>query len=99
MSTNPNVLFSGDFWTGFAQTPTPTPIVVTFSFPTAASGLPAQDDSTPGFTSATISTPSFVPFNAAEQAQAEKALAEWAGASQITFVQVAPGRATSTSRM
>ncbi len=88
--SDPSVLFSGDFWTGFAQTPTPTPIVVTFSFPTVATGLPTQDDSTPNFTAATPGT--FVPFSAAEQAQAIQALAEWAGASQITFVQVAPGQ-------
>jgi Ca2+-binding RTX toxin-like protein len=89
MATNPNVLYSGDFWTGFAQTPTPTPIVVTFSFPTS---LPSFDDNPPngGFTQATIN--SFTPFTAAEQTQAINALSEWATASQIIFVQVAPGQ-------
>lgn len=89
MSTNPNVLYSGDFWTGFAQTPTPTPIVVTFSFPTS---LPSFDDNPPnaGFTQATVN--SFTPFTAAEQAQAISALSEWASASQVIFVQVAPGQ-------
>lgn len=37
-NTDPSALYNGDFWTGFAQTPTATPVIVTFSFPTI--GLP-----------------------------------------------------------
>src|SRR5580692_30918 len=92
---DPSALYSGSFWTGFAQTPTPTPIVVTFSFPTT---LPSQEDFapvTPGsntnlFTSASDAT--FTGFTAAEQAQAIQAMSEWAGASQIVFVQVQAGQ-------
>ena len=86
-NTDPSALFSGDFWTGFSQSPTPTPVIVTYSFPTS---LPASDTSVPNFTAATDA--SFVPFSAAEQAQAIAALGEWAAASQIVFVQVAPGK-------
>ncbi len=46
-NSDPSALWSGDFWTGFAQTPTPTPVIVTFSFPTS---LPASDVSVPNFT-------------------------------------------------
>jgi len=88
MNNDPSALWSGDFWTGFAQTPTPTPIVVTFSFPTS---LPTQDQNIPGFTGPNTNA-SFTPFTSAEQAQAIKALSEWASASQIVFVQVAPGQ-------
>ena len=94
MSASVQELYSGTFWTGFAQNPTPTPIVVTFSFPTS---LPTQDDNIPA--SPTDPTPlinkdasGFTPFTADEQAQAISALSEWASASQIVFVQVAPGQ-------
>jgi len=80
-------LYGGWFWTGIAQTPTPTPVIVTYSFPTS---LPTSDTSVPNFTSATDS--SFVAFSAAEQAQAISALGEWAKGSDIVFVQVAPGK-------
>ena len=77
-------LLGGDYWNGIEVTG--KPIVVTFSFPTVA---PAYDSSAPGFTTTTSST--FTPFNAAEQAQALNALGQWASASGIVFVQVAPG--------
>jgi Ca2+-binding RTX toxin-like protein len=88
-NTDPTALFSGDFWTGFAQNPTPTPVIVTYSFPTALTGLPPSDMAVPNFTAA--SNASFVAFSPAEQAQAVAAMGEWAAASGIVFVQVAPG--------
>jgi hypothetical protein len=89
-NTDPSALWSGDFWTGFAQTATPTPVIVTFSFPTS---LPDSDTSVPNFTTGPDgTTSSFVAFSPAEQAQAIAALNEWAAASGIVFVQVAPGQ-------
>jgi Ca2+-binding RTX toxin-like protein len=78
-------LLSGDYWNGFEVAG--EPIVVTFSFPTTA---PDYDSSVQGFTPATVS--SFSPFTSAEQAQAISALNEWASASGLVFVQVAPGQ-------
>jgi Ca2+-binding RTX toxin-like protein len=78
-------LLSGNYWNGIEVTG--APIVVTFSFPTTA---PAYDSTVPGFTAATAST--FTPFTAAEQAQAIQALSEWASASGLIFVEVAPGQ-------
>lgn len=77
-------LLSGNYWNGIEVTG--APVVVTFSFPTMA---PAYDASVPGFTAATAGT--FTPFTAAEQAQAIQALSEWASASGVIFVEVAPG--------
>ena len=78
-------LLSGDYWNGIEATG--KPVIVTYSFPTVA---PAYDATVSGFTAATVS--SFHAFNAAEQAQARAALGEWAAASGITFVEVAPGQ-------
>ncbi len=77
-------LLSGSYWGGIESTG--QPVIVTFSFPTAA---PAYDSSIGGFTASTVA--SFQAFSAAEQQQALSALGEWAKASSITFVEVAPG--------
>jgi O-antigen biosynthesis protein len=78
-------LLSGNYWNGIEVTG--SPVIVTFSFPTTA---PAYDSTVSGFTAATAAT--FVPFTAAEQAQAVQALSEWAAASGLIFVEVAPGQ-------
>ena len=64
-------LLSGSYWNGIEVTG--TPVIVTYSFPTA---LPAYDASIDGFTAATDA--SFQAFTAAEQTQATQALGEWA---------------------
>ena len=78
-------LLSGDYWNGIEVTG--KPVIVTYSFPTSA---PAYDINVQGFTAATVA--SFQAFNAAEQTQARQALGEWAQASGIIFVEVAPGK-------
>src|SRR5205814_1129281 len=77
-------LLSGDYWNGIEVTG--SPVIVTYSFPTSA---PAYDATVAGFGAATVS--SFQAFDAAEQAQAQAALGEWAAASGAIFLQVAPG--------
>ena len=78
-------LLSGNYWNGIEVTG--KPVIVTFSFPTFA---PAYDATVPGFTADTTAT--FQPFTPAEQAQAALALGEWAAASGLVFVEVAPGQ-------
>ena len=77
-------LLSGDYWGGVEVTG--KPVIVTFSFPTSA---PAYDISVAGFNAATVA--SFTQFTSAEQQQALGALDEWAAASGLVFVEVAPG--------
>ena len=83
--TDYTALLSGDYWNGIEVTG--KPVIVTYSFPTTAAGYLADVD---GFTPATVS--SFQAFNGAEQAQARTALGEWAAASGLIFVEVAPGQ-------
>ena len=83
--TDYTALLSGDYWNGIEVTG--KPVIVTYSFPTTAAGYLADVD---GFTAATVS--SFQAFNGAEQAQARTALGEWAAASGLIFVEVAPGQ-------
>ena len=78
-------LLSGNYWNGIEVTG--KPVIVTYSFPTAAPAYMAGVD---GFTASTVS--SFQAFNSAEQAQARAALGEWAAASGLIFIQVAPGK-------
>jgi Ca2+-binding RTX toxin-like protein len=78
-------LLSGNYWNGIEVTG--KPVIVTYSFPTAA---PAYMAGITGFTASTVS--SFQAFNSAEQAQARAALGEWAAASGLVFVEVAPGK-------
>ncbi|MFO1151169.1 MAG: matrixin family metalloprotease [Alsobacter sp.] len=82
--TDYSALISGSAWGGIEVIG--KPVIVTYSFPTVASDYLASVD---GFTSATVS--SFQAFSASEQAQARTALAEWAAASGLTFIEVAPG--------
>ncbi|MFO1026648.1 MAG: Hint domain-containing protein [Acetobacteraceae bacterium] len=89
--TDYTALLSGSYWNGI-EVPelggsAGNPVIVTFSFPTS---LPAYDAAIPGFTADTLA--SFTAFSAAEQAQAITALNEWAAASGLIFVQVAPGQ-------
>ena len=78
-------LLSGDSWNGIEVAG--KPVIVTYSFPTTAAGYLADVD---GFTAGTVA--SFQAFNSAEQAQARAALGEWAAASGLIFVEVAPGQ-------
>ena len=83
--TDYTALLSGDYWNGIEVTGKPA--IVTYSFPTTAEGYLA---SVAGFTPATVA--SFQAFNSAEQAEARTALGEWAAASGLVFVEVAPGQ-------
>src|SRR5262245_18509199 len=78
-------LLSGSYWNGIEVTG--KPVIVTYSFPTAAPSYMAGVD---GFTASTVS--SFQAFNSAEQDQARAALGEWAAASGLIFVEVVPGK-------
>jgi Ca2+-binding RTX toxin-like protein len=78
-------LLSGNYWNGIEVTG--SPVIVTYSFPTTA---PAYLSAVQGFTSATAMT--FTPFTAAEQAEAIGALGQWASASGLIFIEVAPGQ-------
>src|SRR5215472_1593417 len=84
--TDYTALLSGNYWNGIEQA-NAAPVIVTFSFPTSA---PAYDSSVAGFTAATLS--SFTAFTPTERAQAMSALNEWASASGLIFVEVAPGQ-------
>ena len=83
--TDYTALLSGSYWNGIEVTG--RPVIVTYSFPTSASGYMASID---GFTAATVA--SFQPFNSTEQAEARTALGEWAAASGLVFVEVAPAQ-------
>jgi len=83
--TDYTALLSGDYWNGIEVTG--KPVIVTYSFPTSAAGYLADID---GFTPATVG--SFQAFSSTEQDQARAALGEWAAASGLIFVEVAPGR-------
>lgn len=78
-------LLSGSYWGGIEVTGAPT--IVTFSFPTAS---PVYDQLPPGFGPGTAAT--FQAFTPAEQDQARAAMAEWAAASGLVFIEVAPGQ-------
>ncbi len=78
-------LLSGSYWNGIEQTG--SPVIVTYSFPTAAPSYVAEIG---GFTPSTVS--SFQAFTPAQQTQVRDALAEWAAASGVVFIEVEPGR-------
>ena len=82
--TDYTALLSGSYWNGIEVTG--APVIVTYSFPTSS---PAYDITIHGFTADTVT--SFQAFTSAEQAQAVQALDEWANASGLIFIQVAPG--------
>jgi Ca2+-binding RTX toxin-like protein len=84
-NNNPAALLSGSYWNGIEVTGTPA--IVTFSFPAS---IPSYDTSIAGFTPGTVT--SFQPFTTAEQTEADQALSEWASASGLIFLQVAPGQ-------
>jgi Ca2+-binding RTX toxin-like protein len=81
---NYTALLSGSYWGGIEVVH--TPIIVTYSFTTAAT---YPDYPVDGFTAATEAT--FQEFSAAEKTQARTALGEWAAAGSIVFLEVAPG--------
>lgn len=82
-------LLSGSYWGGIEVTN--APLIVTYSFPATLSP--------PGYV-AGITDPNLTPtslasyqgFDAAEQALARTALAEWGNASGLIFIEVAPGK-------
>ncbi len=83
--TDYTALLSGSYWNGIEVTGKPA--IITYSFPTMA---PPYMASAAGFNSQTVS--SFQAFDSAEQTEAQQALGEWAAASGLVFVQVAPGQ-------
>jgi len=82
--TDYTALLSGSYWGGIEVIH--TPVIVTYSFTTAAT---VPDYPVEGFTAATDAT--FQEFSDAEKTQARTALAEWAAASSIVFLEVDPG--------
>ena len=82
-------LLTGSYWGGIEVAGKPT--IVTYSFPVTATP--------PGYI-ATLADPALTPaaiasyqgFDAAEQALARSALAEWGNASGLIFIEVAPGQ-------
>jgi Ca2+-binding RTX toxin-like protein len=83
--TDHTALLSGSYWNGIEVTG--RPVIVTYSFPATAAAYMANVD---GFTAATVA--SFAAFNSAQQDQARAALGEWAAASGLVFIEVAPGQ-------
>jgi len=81
---NYTALLSGSSWGGIEVAH--KPLIVTYSFTTTATEPTYPVD---GFTGSTLST--FQEFSDAEKAQARTALGEWAAASSIMFIEVAPG--------
>ncbi len=88
-ATDYTTLLSGSYWGGAEVTN--HPVFVTYSFDATA---PASDAGR----LAPSAYATFKPFTAAQQAEAQQALAEWSsgstvtgGGSGITFLQVAPG--------
>ena len=79
--TDYTALLSGSYWGGIEVR---TPVIVTYSFTTAAT---IPDYPVEGFTAGTEAT--FQEFSDAEKTQARTALAEWADASSIVFVRLA----------
>ena len=97
LPTDPNAyttILGGWSWNGIQPStnpvtlPAPAPVIVTFSFPTT---LPVFDQNIPGFTGPNTNG-SFSAFTPAEQTEALGALNQWASASGIVFIQVAPGQ-------
>jgi Ca2+-binding RTX toxin-like protein len=82
--TDYTALLSGSYWGGIEVIH--TPVIVTYSFTTVAT---IPDYPVEGFTAGTEAT--FQEFSDAEKTQARTALAEWAAASSIVFLEVAPG--------
>ena len=82
-ATDYTTLLTGSYWNGMQQTG--RPVFVTYSFDTTA---PPSDAS--HLNSSAYAT--FTPYTAAQQTQAQSALADWSNASGITFLQVAPGQ-------
>jgi hypothetical protein len=82
--TDYTALLSGSYWNGIEVTG--APVIVTYSFPTSA---PAYLSGIDGFTGSTVA--SFQAFTPAQQTQVRTALSEWAAASGIVFIEVAPG--------
>ncbi len=78
-------LQGGSYWNGIEVTG--RPVIVTYSFPSAPPGYIGGVE---GFTAATVS--SFQAFTPAMQAQARTALAAWAAACGLVFLEVAPGQ-------
>src|SRR6516165_12199530 len=76
-------LLTGDYWGGIEITD--HPVFVTYSFDTTA---PASDASH----LAASAYATFTPFTAAQQAEAQQALANWGTNSGIVFLQAAPGQ-------
>ncbi len=82
-ATDYTTLLTGSYWNGIQQTG--RPVFITYSFDAT---VPASDAS--HLNASAYAT--FTPFTAAQQAQAQTALADWSAASGITFLQVAPGQ-------
>lgn len=79
-------LLSGSYWTGIEVTV--KPVIVTYSFPTAAPSYFATLDD-PNLTLAALAT--YQSFTAPEAQMARDALAEWGAACGVTFIEVAAG--------
>jgi Ca2+-binding RTX toxin-like protein len=82
-ATDYTTLLTGSYWSGIEVTG--KPVFVTYSFDSTA---PASDQS--HLSASAYAT--FTPFTAAQQTEAQQALAEWSANSGVVFLQVAPGQ-------
>ncbi len=82
--TDFTALLSGSYWTGFEVTD--RPFFLTFSFPTLSPAAHGDPDAMGA------SVASFQALDAADQALARAALAEWADACGLTLLEVSAGR-------
>ncbi len=82
-ATDYTTLLTGSYWNGIQVSG--RPVFITYSFDTTA---PPSDASR--LNASAYAT--FTPYTAAQQTQAQSALADWSNASGITFLQVAPGQ-------
>jgi hypothetical protein len=82
-ATDYTTLLTGSYWNGIQQTG--KPVFITYSFDSVA---PVSDQS--HLSASAFAT--FTPYTAAQQAQAQQALADWSNASGIVFLQVAAGQ-------
>ena len=82
-ATDYTTLLSGSYWSGAEIVG--QPVFVTYSFDATA---PAADQNN----LAPSAYATFRPFTAAEQGEAQQALAEFSASSGLVFLQVAPGK-------
>ena len=82
-ATDYTTLLTGSYWSGAEIVG--QPVFVTYSFDATAPAADANNLNASAYAT-------FTPFTAAQQTQAQTALAEYSAASGVVFLQVAPGK-------